>query len=280
MTKFLIIGKGFLGTTLFETSKIKKFQSEINYHKEISGIDVRNLSSIENFFEKNSADVVVNCTAISNVDEIQKNNQLALQVNSFGAENIAKSCKKYGKKLIHISTDSVFDGQKGMYSEEDLPNPINEYGKTKKLGEDLIKKTVDEFIIIRTNFYGTFTQKTNLFDWVVKNLKNKNEIVGFSDIIFNPLEVHNLSSMILELGTSKFNGIIHLASDEIFSKFEFCLKIAQNMDFSNKLIKKGKIIDSKLIAPRPLNTTLSNDLAKKTLSEKPLKLEDFLKKNK
>ena len=275
MVKILIVGNGFLGKNLHNIAIKNKISIEISDYKK-NGIDVTNISSIDKFFEIHCPEIVVNCSAISQVDECEKNPKHALNVNAYGAENVAKVCKKYNTKLIHISTDSVFNGKKGMYTESDKLEPKNEYARTKKIGEELVRKTLDNHIIIRTNFYGKNENGNNLFDWILNSLENNEKITGFSDIIFNPLEINNLCSMIIELISSKFLGTIHLTSDEIFSKFEFCKKIAFYLEYPEELVKEGISTNTNLIAKRPLNTTLSNKLSKTILKTKQITLQTFL----
>ena len=255
MVKILIVGNGFLGKNLHNVAIKNKISIEISDYKK-NGIDVTNIASIDKFFEIHCPEIVVNCSVISQVDECEKNPKHALNVNAYGAENVAKVCKKYNTKLIHISTDSVFNGKKGMYTESDKLEPKNEYARTKKIGEELVRKTLDNHIIIRTNFYGKNENGNNLFDWILNSLENNEKITGFSDVIFNPLEINNLCSMIIELISSKFLGTIHLTSNEIFSKFEFCKKIAFYLEYPEELVKKGISTNANLIAKRPLNTTL------------------------
>ena len=127
--KWLIIGNGFLGNTIFETIDKNKNEVKISDYKN-NGIDVTDDSSIEEFFQKFIPDITINCAAVSKVDIIENNSKGALEVNGYGSQKIALACKKYNSRLIHISTDSVFDGKKGMYIETDHVNPINEYAKT------------------------------------------------------------------------------------------------------------------------------------------------------
>jgi len=188
--------------------------------------------------------------------------------------------------LIHISTDSVFDGTKGSYKEEDSTNPINVYGKSKLLGEKLLQENLDNFIIIRTNLFGYNHQERFLLNWILKNLKEQKEFTGFEDIIFNPLEISFLSDLIVKLGNIEYSGIVHLGSDEIISKYDFGCEVADILGFDKKVIKKGSIEHSNLIAKRPKNTSLSNLKAKKilkinfpSLKEQILKINEDIQAN-
>lgn len=271
--KILIIGLGFLGNTIFQKSTKFNMKS-FGTHK--SDLNISNMELIEKEIDEVKPDYIINCAALTNLDQIESDPTDAYAVNAHGAKNLAIISLKKKIKLIHISTDSVFDGKRGSYKEEDLPNPINEYAKSKKMGEDWVREISDKHVIVRTNFYGNNSDGKFLFNWVVKNLQQKNPITGFHDVIFNPLEIENLSEMIIELCHSDFFGTIHLSSDNPMSKYEFATTIARKLNYDTSLVRKGSIKEVKFIAQRPLNTSLSNALAKKTLKTLPLSLEDWL----
>ncbi|MFZ0183902.1 MAG: SDR family oxidoreductase [Nitrosotalea sp.] len=271
--KILIIGLGFLGNTIFQQApkfNVKPFGT----HK--LDLDICSIESIEKTVEKTQPDCIINCAALTNLDQIESSPTAAYAVNSQGAKNVAIVSLKKKIKLIHISTDSVFDGKKGMYDENDLPNPINEYAKSKKIGEDFIREIYGDAIMVRTNFYGNNQEGKFLFNWILKNLQQKKSITGFDDVIFNPLEIENLSAMIIELTNKDLGGLIHLSSDEIMSKYQFAKKIAHTMQLDENLIKMGKVEEANFIAKRPLNTSLSNKKARKILETRPVTLEEWL----
>ena len=248
--KILIIGKGFLGGTIFSTCQ----NAGINvlgthYNKSIPIIDITNINSIEKVVSEFKPDLIINCAALTNIDQIEFNPKRAYAINAYGAKNIAEISRQNKIKMIHISTDSIFDGIKGMYCEDDIPNPINEYAKSKKMGEDFVKEILDTHIIIRTNFYGYNSEGKFLFNWILEKLKEKQQIIGFSDIIFNPLEIRNLADMINELIYKDFNGILHLSSNEIFNKYEFIIEIAKMLNFDIDLITKGSIKNANFKLP-------------------------------
>jgi dTDP-4-dehydrorhamnose reductase len=271
--KFLIIGLGFLGNTIFQ--QVTKFSIKpFGTHK--SDLDICNIESIEKKIDKIKPDCIINCAALTNLDQIESNPKNAYAINAYGAKNLAIVSLKKKIKLIHISTDSVFDGKIGSYKEEDLPNPINKYAKSKKMGEDLVKEISEKHVIVRTNFYGNNQDGKFLFNWIMKNLQQKIPITGFHDVIFNPLEIENLSSMIIELVHSNFFGTIHLSSNQPMSKYEFATTIARKLNYDTDLVRKGSIKEANFIAQRPLNTSLSNLLARKILKTLPLSLEDWL----
>lgn len=278
MKKLLIIGKGFLGNSLSKLA-INKFDLIQASLKHDLFVDIQEIQSIEKLIKKHNPDIIINCAAITEIEKMENNSQKLFLVNSKGPENIAKISKKYSKKFIHISTDSVFDGNKKKYNELDLPNPLNEYSKSKFQGEQLVLENNSNSIIVRTNFYGYDENGKFLFNWIINQLNNKKSIIGFEDIIFNPLEINNLSELLLELCLIEFKGIIHLAGDEIFSKFDFIEKIALSLNLDRKLVIRGNSDQIKLIAKRPKNTTLDNSISKKILSTKIKKLNEILSEN-
>ena len=278
MKKLLIIGKGFLGNSLSKLA-IKKFDVFEASLKHGLFVDIQKIQSIEKLIKKHDPDIIINCAAITNIEKTENDTQKLFLVNAQGPGNIAKIAKKYSKKFIHISTDSVFDRNKKKYNELDLPNPLNEYSKSKFQGEQLVLENNSNSIIVRTNFYGYDENGKFLFNWIINQLNNKKSIIGFEDIIFNPLEINNLSELLLELCLIEFKGIIHLAGDEIFSKFDFIEKIALSLNLDRKLVIRGNSDQIKLIAKRPKNTTLDNSISKKILSTKIKKLNEILSEN-
>ena len=212
MVRALVIGSGFLGGNIVNEFRNNEIQViGTNYHKNSSDsihFDITNIDSIIYCVKKYSPRVIINCAANVNVDDLENNEKLAFSINANGAENIAKVCKSNKIRLLHISSDAVFDGKKGMYVEEDVMNPINIYAKSKMLGEKLISENLENYVIIRTNFYGFHKQDKFLFNWILSKLKNNERFLGFNDVFFNPLEVTNLSKMIYELSEKKFCGIL------------------------------------------------------------------------
>lgn len=280
MKKILVIGNGFLGKSIeifksenLDISCISKNNSNVT-------VDIRNVESLEKTIIKINPQVIINCAALTNIDEIEKNSEEAYEVNAYGAKNIACIASKYNIRLIHISTDSVFDGKKGMYTEKDVPIPINEYAKSKKLGEELVMNNLKNCVIVRTNFYGLNNEKKFLFNWIINNLQNDKKISGFKNIIFSPLEITNLAKMLLELSENNFQGIIHLSSNEPISKFNFIKKIAKILGFNEKNVTEGNIDEMDFAAKRPLDTSLSNSLAKTVLNTKIINLDEWLIQNK
>lgn len=282
MEKILIIGSGFLGSYVlkeFQMSGIKGIGTHFHHADEEIVVDIRNINSINKLVLKIKPDLIVNCAANTQIDFLEDNPDLAFSINSHGAGNVAKVCQQNKIKLIHISTDGVFDGTKGWYSEKDIPNPVNVYAKSKILAEELVKEHLDNHIIIRTNFFGLHSNNKYLFNWILNTLKENKPLIGFSDVIFTPLEISNLSKMILELSMLEYTGIIHLASNEAISKYDFATKIAEIFNLDKDLIKKDSIDNfTGFVAKRPKNTTLLNNKARSLLHTQIIPITEWLNK--
>jgi dTDP-4-dehydrorhamnose reductase len=280
--KILVIGKGFLGSHL--ERKLKELHMEVfttgfnTYDNVDFRLDVLNEESIINCIEKLKPNFIINCSANVNIDLLEKNPDIAFSINAEGVKNIAKVSKKYNIRLIHISTDNVFDGKKGSYTEKDITNPINVYGKSKLLGEKFVKENLDNYVIVRTNIFGIDVNNRDFISNIVKNLKNQIPMTGFDDIIYTPLEVSNLSELISEITVTDYCGIIHLSSNTSISKFQFILEVADVFNLDKNLIKKGTSEDVQFIAKRPKNISLSNNKASNFLKTPIIPLKDSLEK--
>ena len=264
--KILIVGMGFLGNYVLREFKNKGFNvigTRLSINDNVMELDITDVESVEKCVNQTNPDLIINCAANINLELLEKNPEIGECINAVGPKNLAKVAFKNKIRLIHISTDSIFDGNNSMYSEEDIPNPINEYGKTKLLGEKYIQDIMKDYVILRTNFFGINDNGTGLLNWIIEKLSQKEEITGFDDVIFNPLEISNLSKMIVEISKSNFIGVLHLSSNNLISKYEFIMKVADVFNFDKELIKKGTLHDMNFIALRPKNTTLYNKKAKK-----------------
>ncbi len=280
MKKILIIGKGFLGSEISFLANKKDYKVITTNFSKNEKLDITKYDEIKKFIEKCCHEIVINCKAFSDVDEMGTHADYGYATNAIGPMNLGKVCKKENISLIHLSTDSVFDGKKGDYSELDSTNPLNNYARSKRDGEINLLNTYKDALVIRSNFYGYDTNQKFLFNWILNNLKNGKIINAFTDVVFNPLLNSDLAFLILELSKVTHSGILHLSHDEKYSKYEFALTIARELGFNENLIKKAKISKSTLIAERPKNTTLNNSKMKKLLDFETSAFKQWLNENK
>ena len=188
--KILVTGaNGQLGSELKELSKdnetIKQFDNSFTFI-DIDDLDLTNREAVVNYLKNNSFDWIINCAAYTAVDKAESEPELAMLVNKTAVENIVEGAKIHQSKIIHISTDFVFDGKKNTpYTEEDEPNPINVYGKTKLEGENVLINNYDKFFIIRTSWlYSSYGN--NFVKTILRLAKERDEIKVVNDQIGTP----------------------------------------------------------------------------------------------
>ncbi len=278
----LVLGNGFLGSHITNELKNKKIPFSVTNFTNIDAklfVDIRNISSIEKVVSDISPDLIINCVAIGKIDYLESNPEIAFSLNSDGAKNIATVAKKFQIKLIHISTDSIFDGKSGNYLESDTPNPINVYAQSKVKAEEFVRNITDNHVIVRTNFYGYDSRGNWFFNWVYGQFIHTQKIFGFNDVYFNPLEVSNLSEIILDIASSDFTGTINLGSTETISKYQFIVKTAEIFGFDKEMIVEGTYDNfANAIAQRPLNTSLDISKSIKLFNPKIMSYEKSLQK--
>ena len=154
--------------------KNKKKVQSYNHIK----IDIKNYKNLKKSIITINRDIIINAAGITNVDDCEKNYKKAYQINYLGAKNIAQICKNLKIKLVHLSTDHLFDGKKRKYTENDKITPLNNYSKSKFLAEDYIKKNLNNFLIIRTNFFGVgYNHSKKFFDFIIERLKRKKKFI-------------------------------------------------------------------------------------------------------
>ena len=238
--------------------------------------DLTNLEFLSSSLGKINPDVIVHCAAIVNVDECETNKRVA-EVLHRDVTAILARYKSSSTRFIYISTDSVFDGQKGGYTEEDIPNPINYYAKTKRDGEIVVLENNHNAVVIRTNIYGFHLEHgKSLVEWAIDNLKQGKSISGFTDVYFNPVYTKQLGEVIRDIIPAKyFKGILNVTSKEHCSKYEFLSRIAQQFNFNPNSVVKDSVKNFEFLAPRPINTTLNANLLKRVFG-KVLTLQDGL----
>jgi len=210
---------------------------------------------------------VVHAAAETNVDKCETDRKLAWSVNAEGTRNIAEACGKIGAKLVYVSTDYVFDGKKGLYSENDEANPVNYYGVTKLEGERFVRELCEDFIIVRTSvLYGWHPNRANFVTWVVDSLRNGKAISVAEDHHNSPTLADSLAEMIVEIVGVDATGVYHLAGSERISRCDFAMKIADVFGFDRSLVTPVKMENLKVwVAKRPRDSSLSVDKVKHEL---------------
>jgi dTDP-4-dehydrorhamnose reductase len=232
-------------------------------------IDITNLDEVLKIVKEEEIELIINASAYTDVDGSQTNKEIAYNVNAIGAKNLAIASKKHDIKLIHISSDYVFNGDKNKpYTENDDVNPINYYGETKLQGEKLIQENMNKYFIIRTQWlYGI--NNNNFVKTMLKLSKNNNEINVVNDQYGSPTFSKDLAIAIGELIESNKYGLYHVTNSGDCSWFEFA-KLIFKIANINIIVNPVSTSQYPTPAKRPKYSVLSN---KKWVNEgfKPLR---------
>lgn len=212
---------------------------------------------------------IIHTMALASPDECEKRKLDAWQINVKAASEIITYANANPARLIYTSTDLIFDGEKGNYSEEDKPNPINFYADTKLEVEREITETYasGNFVIARIGLqYGfNLNQRLTFFDTLYNGLRNQSPIQLYEDQFRSMMHLHNTAECLLELASSDFQGLIHLAGPERISRYEFGLRLAHSLKLSDTAIVRVKMENTPSLYKRPKDVSLNIALAKKIL---------------
>lgn len=206
-----------------------------NYY---SSLDVTKAKSVASVFASFKPDIVINCAAKSQVDDCEQNLTSCHQVNVLAVKNIIQNLPK-NSKLIHLSSDFVFDGKSLNYTETDITNPLSSYGKSKREAELLIQSSKINYQIIRTILvfgFGINLSRNNILTWVVNELSNNKNIYVVQDQKRMPTYVSDLANAIIELMFTEESGIFHISGNEVKSVYQFAQKIAEVFQLNQALI--------------------------------------------
>ena len=262
MKKILILGSsGFLGTSL------KNILTKTNYDvycqsrdkKSDEQCDPSNLDEFIDLLSRLKPDIIINLIANTDVDLCQKNKNIAFEANVLPVINLTKSLKHFNHiaRIIHISTDHVYDGI--GYKKEEQADPLNEYAYTKLKAENIILDYGG--LVIRTNFIGKCinNKKKSLTDWIYENLIKEKEITVFENIIINPLNTKILCKYLCLLFEKKVEGIFNLGASDGITKSDLAFLFANQLNLRSDLLKKGEFIpkSDQSIRPKDMRMDIS-----------------------
>ena len=224
-------------------------------------LDITNATELKSFFNKAKYDYCINCAAYTNVEQAEKTPEIAFKVNAEGVKNLAEACKETDTILIHISTDYVFDGEKNEpYTVTDLPNPINEYGKSKLFGEQHIQNILSNYFIVRTSWLYSKKYDKNFYRSILEKAKTETVLSITTEQIGCPTNTENLAIFIYKIIKTKNNnfGIFHFSDNKPMNWYEFAKQILKehNILTKIKLVKGDKYLT---FAQRPKNSVLKGN---------------------
>lgn len=220
--------------------------------------DLTEDSPRQNLLERVAPDWVINCAALADLEACEADPPLAKKLNTELPAKLARDVSKGGARLLHISTDAVFDGLRGGYTEEDEPRPLSVYAQTKLAGERAVLEADPRALVVRVNFYGwSLSGKRSLAEFFFNNLRVGKETPGFIDVFFCPLLVNDLAQILLIMIQMNLCGIYHVVAPQAISKYEFGVELANAFGLNAGLVRPLSVNQAGLRAARSPNLTLS-----------------------
>ncbi len=220
-------------------------------------LDITNYNEVISFVSSFKPDVIINCAAFTNVDGCESERDIAYKVNTIGPRNLAIACEKYDTKLLHVSTDYVFNGEGTVpFKEYDIPNPVSVYGKTKLMGEQYVRENCNRYFIVRTAWlYGQWGK--NFVYTIMKAAKDKGHLDVVEDQRGNPTYAEDLAHHILKIILTDEYGIYHCTGTGECSWYDFACKI---IEYSGIECTVSPITSDKIdrAAKRPAYSSLDN----------------------
>ena len=274
MARLLITGaSGLLGANLLLAAHAEHAVTAVSHriHLRLAGAtcvqaDLTQPQTTPDLLRAARPDAVIHCAALTDVEVCEADPELAERLNAEVPARLAEACAQAGARLIHISTDAVFDGEKGDYAEDDAARPINVYGATKLRAEQAVLAALPSATVIRTNLFGWNAQpKQSLTEWFLHNLRRAEACTGFTDVQATPLAADDLADWILRLIASNVSGVLHVAGRESVSKFDLGCRVAEVFGLDARLIQPGSVDDAPLRARRPHRLDLNVGRAEQAL---------------
>lgn len=287
MTRILVTGaSGLLGLNFcLQNYRQHDLTGVVNRHLlpgapfPVQQSDLSQPAEIERLLDLAQPDLVINCAAMANIDDCESKPERSWELNVDFPQALAKACAERGVRLIHLSTDAVFDGQHGDYSETDDPNPRGVYASHKLAGERVVLEALPQALVARVNFYGwsLFGQRS-LAEFFYYNLSEGKPVKGFTDVHFCPLEVTFLAEILLSLAQKGCSGLYHVVSSENLTKYEFGLAIAKRFGLNGSLISPVSVREGGLRAARSPDLRLRTDKLTAALGQPPPRQADGFKR--
>jgi len=255
-------------------------QKRIPFNSDVEFFTVNLIySDINKIIETIKPDVLIHCAAMASPDACEVDRYSCKKLNVEVTSRFATACRDYGTHLLFLSTDFVFDGTLGGYTETDTPAPISFYGESKFEAENLIQEMNIGAVIVRTSLvfgYENHLARPNIALKVIDHLKNgKPHKVPF-DQIRTPTFAEDLASAVVNIAEKRQSGLFHIAGGEKISVSEFSKRIATVFGFDESLLIPSSTKDLSEPAARPLNTSLDIAKAKTILNYNPTPLTDSL----
>jgi len=261
-------------TCSLEEKSIRELPQNIEY----ISCDITNREKIKSFIYDFCPDYILNLAAYTNVDLSEVDREKTWKANVKAVEYMAEAARTIDAHIIHISTDYIFDGKNGPYNEDDIPNPLGYYGRTKLASENVLKISGVLSTILRTNvLYGVaINHNSDFVNWVIKTLKNNQQIRIVTDQINNPTFTDDMVQAISKVIEFRKTGVYNIGGHEFISRYEFTQIISDFFNLDKSLINPIKTEELNQKARRPLKSGLITLKAESELGYKPHTIPEAL----
>ncbi len=266
--RILITGaSGLLGLNLaMEATRRHTVFGTVNHHPlktdafTVIQADLLAPGAVERLLESTQPDWVIHCAALANLDACEADPLQAQKMNTELPRTLASHVARSGARLVHISTDAVFDGMRGDYSEEDIPTPPCVYSRTKLEGEQAVAEVNPNAIIARVVFFGwSLVGTRSLAEFFFNNLSQGRRVSGFTNMFFCPLLANRLGKVLLHMLELNLSGLYHVVGPEPLSKYEFGIRLARRFNLDISLIDPVLFNQPSSGAVRSPNLSLRSD---------------------
>ncbi len=241
---------------LIQTSAEEK--SYLDYGYPYKTLDITVKEDVKKIIEFYEPEIVINCAAYTNVDKCETEREFSWKINVDGVKNLIIAARRSDSKIIHFSTDYIFDGKNGPYSEVSVPNPISFYGREKLASENAIVTSDIKYTVIRTLvLYGIGNNvKPNFALWMLEELRNNRPVNIVTDQISNVTMIDDLAFGTLKIVEKGCTGIYNIAGSDILSRFDFAMKMCEVFKLNKELVIPITTASLNQPAPRPLKSGL------------------------
>jgi len=223
----------------------------------LAALDLAGESDVAGLMARLSPAVVVHCAADTDVDACQGHPEDTRRVNALATAEIALACRDIGARLVYISTDAVFAGDRGGYAEDDEPGPVNAYAASKLEGERLALAGCPDCLVLRTNIFGPGRRDNHgLAEWILSQGRKNVPFLGFTDVFFAPVLTSVLGEIVEAALAVGLTGIWHVAAPVPISKYAFARRLLAAFGLDPGLVRPGSLEDVRFAAPRPRNSAL------------------------
>ncbi len=235
-------------------------------------LDITKKDDVKKVIEFHEPDLIINCAAYTNVDKCETEREFSWKINVDGVKNLIIAARRSNSKIIHFSTDYVFDGRNGPYSEDAVPNPISFYGREKLASENALITSDIKFVIIRTLvLFGIGNNvKLNFALWMLEELKNNRPVNIVTDQISNVTMIDDLAYGTLKIVEKDCTGIYNIAGSDILSRYDFAMKMCEVFKLNKELVLPITTASLNQPAPRPLKSGLTTLKMESELGFKPM----------